>query len=184
MSEDHKEQENAEEGAVESPIQESNLKDQDPKQEEPAEKTVEQERDEYLAGWQRAQADLQNLKKQHAEERSVFTTLGKEALLQDLIPMLDNFDAAFSNKEVWESVDQNWRVGIEYIYKQFHETLKQHGVEAFASEGEIFDTLLHEPVETVATKDDKEKGAIVKVMQKGYKIGERVIRPAKVKVGE
>ena len=135
--------------------------------------------DEYLLGWQRAQADLQNLKKRHDEERALFTGLGKEALLRDLIPMIDNFEAAFSNKDAWESVDQNWRVGIEYIYQQFLEVLSNNGIESYGTIGDKFDSLLHEPIESEG------EGAVVKeVRQKGYKMGEKVVRPAKVVVAD
>jgi molecular chaperone GrpE (heat shock protein) len=62
-------------------------------------KVLEGERNEYLDGWQRARAEMVNLKKSHLEEKKLFTSLGKESFLEDVIPILDNFDAAFSNKE-------------------------------------------------------------------------------------
>jgi len=146
--------------------------------EETPEQITERERAEYLDGWQRAQAELVNLKKRHEEDRKMFTTLGKESLLQDLIPMLDNFDAAMANKEVWESVDANWRMGIEYIHNQFVQTLENNNVVVFGVVGDAFDTALHEPVES-----EGEGEVITAVMQKGYKVGDRVVRPAKVKLG-
>ena len=149
-----------------------------PTKEETEEERIIRERAEYLDGWQRSQAEVKNIQKRHDEERKMFTTLGKEALLNDLIPMLDNFDAAMANKEVWESVDANWRMGIEYIHTQFVATLKNNGVTAFGAEGDAFDTTLHEPVESQGEGDK-----IIAVMQKGYKIGDRIVRPAKVKLG-
>lgn len=147
--------------------------------EETEEERIVRERAEYLDGWQRSQAEIKNLQKRHDEERKMFTTLGKESLLQDLIPMLDNFDAAMSNKEVWESVDANWRMGIEYIHQQFVATLENNGVVQFGAVGDVFDTGLHDPVSSEGEGD-----TVIEVLQKGYKIGDRVVRPAKVKLGD
>ncbi len=141
------------------------------------------ERQEYLDGWQRARAELVNLKKQHEEERKLFTTLGKQSLLEEIIPILDNFDAAFANKAAWEETPETWRVGIEYIHKQFLEVLESNGVKRFGQEGDEFNSDLYEPVEMVEG-DEGQKGKVISVIQKGYKIGEKLIRPAKVKVGE
>ncbi len=69
-------------------------------------KKLEEEKREYLEGWQRERAEMANLKKRHGEEKKLFTALGKEALIMDLVPILDNFEAAFSNKEAWEKVDK------------------------------------------------------------------------------
>lgn len=151
---------------------------------ETREQVTEREREEYLAGWQRSQAEMANMKKRHAEERTLFSTLGKESLLNELIPILDNFDSAFANKDVWESVDSNWRVGIEYIHSQLMRVLESNGVSVFGAVGDVFDHALHESLEMVSVDDEAQKNTIVDVMQKGYKIGDRVLRPAKVKVGE
>ena len=139
------------------------------------------ERQEYLDGWQRARAEIINLKKQHEEEKKLFTSIGKEKMLLDIIPILDNFEAAFSS-ESWEKVDQNWRIGIEYIYKQFLEVLKNNGIEEFGSEKDEVDFKKYEVLEEV--ESDLDKGRIVKIIQKGYKIGEKVVRPAKVKISK
>jgi molecular chaperone GrpE len=145
---------------------------------ESEEERLMREREEYLQGWQRAQAEIANLKRRHEEERKMFTALGREALVKDLIPMLDNFNAAFANTEVWESVDENWRRGIEYIHSQFLQVLEDNGVVAYGVVGDEFDAQLHEPLES-----EGEGETVQEVVQKGYKIGEKVIRPAKVKLG-
>ena len=144
---------------------------------ESEEEKLVRERAEYLDGWQRAQAEMVNLRKRHESDRKMFTTLGKESLLQELIPMLDNFDAAMSNKDAWEAVDANWRMGIEYIHSQFIQTLENNGVTAFGTEGDSFDAKLHEPVES-----EGEGTTVSQVMQKGYRMGDRIVRPAKVKL--
>jgi len=145
-------------------------------------KACEAEKQEYLDGWQRARAELANLTKVHAEEKLLFTRLGKQQIVEDMIPMLDNFQAAFANKASWEQVPETWRVGVEYIHRQFIETLQNNGVEEFGSVGDDFDNSLHEAVEMISNEEEKNK--IVEVVQSGYKIQDKIIRPAKVKVGE
>lgn len=145
-------------------------------------KVLEQEKNEYLDGWQRARAEMVNLKKNHLEEKKLFTSLGKESLLKEIIPGLDNFDAAFSNKEAWEKVDEGWRVGVEYIYSQFKIILENNGVEQFGEVGEDFDEKKHLSVENIETGNENEDGKISEVIQKGYKMGDKILREAKVKV--
>jgi molecular chaperone GrpE len=145
---------------------------------------LEAEKQEYLDGWQRARAELVNAKKQYEDERKLFVGIGKQSILEDLIPVLDTFDAAFSNKQVWEALPETWRVGVEYIHKQFLSVLENHGVKTFGNEGDVFDALKHEPLEIVPTDDESMKNKLMVVIQKGYSSGEKIIRPAKVKVGE
>ncbi len=145
-------------------------------------KELEKEKKEYLNGWQRTQADLINLKKRHQEEKKVFTEIGKISLLEEIIPVLDNFDAAFSNKEAWEKTPKEWRVGIEYIYNQFLTILEKNNVQSFGQEGELFNEEFYNSIENIETDNEEKKNTIAIVVQKGYKIGERIIRPAKVKV--
>lgn len=153
-----------------------------PKKDQDKIQKLQTEKQEYLDGWQRARAELANLKNQHAEEKKLFTELGKQSLLQDLIPMLDNFDAAFADKDAWEQTPEGWRVGIEYIYNQFKTVLEENGVQVYGEVGEQFDTALYEPVEMVS--DPENAGKVIQVIQKGYKLKDRVVRPAKVKVAE
>ena len=86
-------------------------------------KACEAEKKEYLDGWQRAKADTINSKKEWEASRSGLMNLGSEAVVEDLLPVLDSFEMAFKNKEKWEAVDENWRTGVEYIYNQLIESL-------------------------------------------------------------
>lgn len=138
------------------------------------------EKQEYLDGWQRARAEMVNLKNIHSQEKKLFTSLGKEKMLNELVPVLDNFNAAFQG-EAWENVDQNWRMGIEYIHKQFVDILNNNGVEEFGSLDDEVNFEKYEIVKEVEN-NDKEKGDISKIVQKGYKIGDKIIRPAKIEV--
>lgn len=145
-------------------------------------KLLTKEKQEYLSGWQRAQADYRNREKQINIERSEYGKYAVKSFVEDLLPILDTYDAARSNKQAWDAVDQNWRAGIEYIFSTFENKLKEHNVEAFALEGDKFDPTKHEPLESVDTEDKSKDETIDKVIMKGYTYGDKVLRPAKVKV--
>ncbi|MBL7045290.1 MAG: nucleotide exchange factor GrpE [Parcubacteria group bacterium] len=143
-----------------------------------------EEKQEYLDGWQRSKADFVNARKKEEELRGGLVAFAKEGLIQDLLTSIDNFDMAFANKEVWESVDKNWRVGIEHIHSQLLKTLEEHGLEQFNPIGEEFEPARHDSVETVVITKSADDHKVIEVMQKGYELSGKIIRPAKVKVGE
>jgi molecular chaperone GrpE len=145
-------------------------------------KKAEAERMEYLSGWQRAKADLVNMNKRHDEERKRFAAMGQAQVIDAILPALDSFDMAMSNKEAWEKVDGTWRMGVEYIRTQLSSGLSGFGVTAFGQAGDTFDPALHHSVETVKAESADQDNKIVAVVQKGYRMGEAVIRPATVKV--
>lgn len=143
---------------------------------------TEEKNKENMEGWQRARADYANLQKTHAEQIQNLRSYVVSDVVEDLLPVLDSFSMAMSNKEVWEKVDQNWRMGIEYILKQFQTTLEKYGVtEIETKEGDSFDPNIHQALETVETEDESLNEKIAVVMQKGYKMKDTVIRPVKVK---
>jgi len=141
-----------------------------------------EEKQEYLEGWQRTRADFVNSKKGDEKSRAEFKKYANEQLILDLLPALDSFDMAQANKEAWESVDKNWREGISYIHSQILSVLEQNGVTKIDPEGKEFDPKLHSSLEAVHTENKEEVGHIAEVMQSGYMLGDKVIRPAKVKV--
>ncbi len=147
-------------------------------------KELTKEKQEYLDGWQRARADYQNFKKQTEDSRKDMIKFATEGLLEEIIPALDAFDLAMGNKVAWEKVDANWRKGIEYIYAQLVGVLDSHGLKQFDPMGEKLDTTRHEPTDTIETTNTDEDGKVLAVLQKGYDLGGKIIRPAKVKVGE
>lgn len=136
---------------------------------------------ENLEGWQRARADYINLQKSSDAERGEIRKRAQTELILEILPNLDHFDSAMSNTEVWEKVDEKWRRGIEYIRQQLHKTLEDYGV-AEITEAKIFNPEIHEPLEIEETDDESKDHEIIKVMQKGYKLHDKVIRPAKVKM--
>jgi molecular chaperone GrpE len=142
------------------------------------------DKEEYLTGWQRAKADYVNLQKELNLVRANSSVLAKERMTENLLPTLDSFDMAFANKEAWESVDKNWRMGIEYIFQQFTTNLADSGVERIDKVGVPFDPNLHESIESIPTTDQSKDHTVEEVLQAGYKIGERIVRPARVNIFE
>ena len=97
--------------------------------------------------------------------------------------MVDSFDLAMANKETWEVVSANWRQGVEYIYGKLLTILKQHDLTEINPLGQAFNPELGHSVGTIDTEKSDEDNMVLEVVQKGYKLHDRVIRPAKVKVG-
>lgn len=142
------------------------------------------EKEEYLTGWQRAKADYINLQKDLDLTRINVSILAKEKMLEKLLPALDSFEMAFSNKDHWESLDKEWRDGISSIYQQLISGLKDSGIEKIDQSDVSFDPNIHQSISTVETTDEKKDHIVEKVLQTGYKIGNRIIRPAKVNIYE
>ena len=136
---------------------------------------------EYLNDLKRLQADFDNYKKRQAESQKELAGYLIEKLLFDIIPVLDNFRMATGHVPE-DAKDSPWVTGIQYIEKQLEDALKAHGVEVVeVKEGDAFD-----PTKMEAVSSDEEAGEgkqiVGKVLQNGYRIGERVVRAAKVNV--
>ncbi len=129
---------------------------------------------EYLDSWQRAQADFANLRRRDEEAKVDFLKFAKLTLLEELIPVLDSFNIALSQGHK----------DFEPLYNQFISVLKSNGLEELSPQGETFSPHEHEAIGTIETEHEKEDHKILEVLQKGYTLNGRVIRPAKVKVGE
>lgn len=166
------------------------------------EKTAEELAEEYLNDLKRLQADFENYKKRQAESQKELAGYLIEKLLFDIIPVLDNFRMATGHVPE-DAKDSPWVTGIQYIEKQLEDALRSHGVEVMeVKEGDVFDPSIHEAISGEATsresrvasrdeeksemQDDEEteqrQETVAKVLQNGYRIGGRVVRPAKVTV--
>jgi molecular chaperone GrpE len=145
-------------------------------------KTLEKEKQDYMLGWQRANADYANFKKETEERRKDDIRFASKRLIKDLLPVLDSYDLAKGNKTAWEKVEANWRMGIEYIFSQLISVLDNEGALQYGKEGEEFKPELHESIELVDTEDESKDGKITQVLQSGYKMGDSVLRVARVKV--
>ena len=147
-------------------------------------KQAKKEKEEYLTGWQKERAEFANYRKQEDERRANFSESVRERILSRFLSVIDSFNMAFANREAWEKVDANWRRGVEYIYSQMNTIFEEYGVKPVGEEGEVFDPNIHQSVETVETDKKELDHKVASVIQKGYKLGERVMRPARVNVYE
>lgn len=164
------------------------------------EKTSEELAQEYLNDLQRLQADFANYKKRQQDSQKELAGYLIEKLVMEITPVLDNFQMATSHVPAEEATSP-WVVGIQYIEKQLEKVLADNGMQVIeAHEGDIFDPRIHEAISSeeslvsndVDGKDSTEEDVfekalpqqqvVAKALQKGYKIGEKVIRPAKVSV--
>lgn len=167
--------------------------------EEAAESQLEEalrERDEYLDLAQRTRAELENYRRRVSGETAGAEQRGRAAVARDLIGALDNLERALlasgvdpeggvpedepASQEV--TAQTALAEGVAIVYRDLRDGLRRGGVEAFDPLGEPFDPALHE---AVATHEDggAEKGSVIEVLEKGYRIGEQVLRPARVVVG-
>jgi molecular chaperone GrpE len=147
-------------------------------------KACETEKQEYLTGWQRAKADLINARKRDEADRAEFMKFANEHLIYDLIPVLEHWDLALNHKESWEKADKNWRVGVESIFAQLKKALANNGLMEMNPVGEKFDHAKHEAISYEPVADEKLDHSILTVIQKGYSLNDRILKTAKVKVGE
>lgn len=147
-------------------------------------KACRKEKEEYLTGWQRAKADYVNLQKELNSVHVNTSILTKEKVVEKLLPALDSFEMAFSNLEHWEKLDKEWQEGMKSIHKQFLAGLLNSDIETIEEDGIPFDPSIHQSISIVETKDEKLNHMVEKILQVGYKIGDRVIRPAKVTIYE
>ena len=147
-------------------------------------KQTKAEKAEYLTGWQKERAEFANYKKQEDDRKANFSEAMRERILTRFLTVMDSFNMAFQNKEAWEKVDENWRRGVEYIYAQLNTVFEEYGVKGVGEVEESFDHNIHHSIEMVGTDKKELDHKIAEVIQKGYKLGERVIRPARVNVFE
>lgn len=146
-------------------------------------KKIEAEKQEYLDLSQRTRADYINFKKEVDANRISERKFATKRFIEELLPVLDSYDMAQGNKETWEKVDQNWRMGIEYIFNQFKTVLEGEDVTQFGKVGDLFDPQLHESMQQVTVENESENDKIVKVLQNGYKMNDSILRVARVHTG-
>ncbi|MBP6974876.1 MAG: nucleotide exchange factor GrpE [Candidatus Pacebacteria bacterium] len=143
-----------------------------------------EEKQTYLDGWQRDKAEFINIRKRDDEARNEFLKFAKQGTIEEILPVLDSFDMAMANKASWDTVSAEWRAGMEGIYNQLLGILTKNSVVAFGANGDSFDPNLHQSVSMVTTEDKSQDHTVAEVLQKGYMLAGRVIRPAMVQVYE
>ena len=133
----------------------------------------------YLANWQRAAADYANLKRRMEQEREELGRFGNAALLINILPLMDDLERALQSVDS-RLAGMTWLDGIRLIHRKFEALLQINGVTEIAADGESFDPNVHEAV----MFGEGEEGKVIGVVQKGYKLGDRVLRPSMVVVGK
>lgn len=134
---------------------------------------------EYLAAWQRCQADFINFKRRAEQERAEAGNAANSALLMAILPALDDLERAFAAMPP-ELENANWVSGIRLIWRKLQSALEAQGLSHLKCVGEVFDPCLHEAVRQCKGPE----GTVVQEMEKGYKYREKLIRPSRVAVGE
>jgi molecular chaperone GrpE len=155
-----------------------NEETQEPLPSPPVEEAIDY-KDKYL----RLLADAENTRKRLQKEKQESVRFGIENILTELLEPLDNFENALKFADQMSPEVKNWAMGFNMILGQLKEILAQNGVAAFDSVGEMFDPIKHEAVEMEET-DEKAPGEVLQEFVKGYRCGERIIRPARVKVAK
>ncbi len=137
------------------------------------------ERDSLLDRLARAQAEFENARRRASKEQQDFRDYAAADAIKPLLPVLDSFDRALQVK----SEPADFRSGVELIYKQLQDALAKVGVKAIPAKGEPFDPHVHEAIEMVETTDAADH-EVIEELQRGYKIKDRLLRPAMVKVAK
>ncbi|HZT84648.1 MAG TPA: nucleotide exchange factor GrpE [Gaiellaceae bacterium] len=145
-----------------------------PGAEEPSQAPQAEQTDDRLL---RLAADFENYKKRAARERQEYIRLANERLIAELLPILDDLERALSAAEQHE--EAQLEDGVRLVHRSLAALLERHGVEAIETDGK-FDPHVHEAL--LSQPSEADEGSVIDVVQKGYKLGERVVRPARVVV--
>ncbi len=140
-------------------------------------KDLEKKLEELTADLQRVQADFVNFRRRSEQQSAEFMNLAKQDVLLQILPLIDNIDRALAHLPE-DLKDNPWADGVAQVAKQTQDTLKALGVERIDSVGQPFDHNLHE-----AIAHEGEGETVTQELQPGYKLGDKVIRHAMVKVG-
>ncbi len=134
---------------------------------------------EYKHGWQRAVAEFQNYRRRVELEKNEAYQAALAEIIQRYLPILDDLERALATRPA----DLPWADGIELIYRKWQALLEAEGVTRIPAEGEVFDPRVHEAIAQEVC-ENCESGRVVEVIRQGYMLGERLIRPALVKVAQ
>ena len=134
---------------------------------------------EYKDSWLRAQADFQNYKKRLERDNEMMYLSMKGDIIKKVLPALDDLERALQNRRA----DDPWADGIELIARKFQNMLESEGIKRIEALGSEFDPNFHEAI-SHEPADGAKSGSVIGVVQNGYMLGERVIRPALVRVAQ
>ena len=172
-------------------IKENVVTDETPQEEVTEETTTELSKEEKLQQEveklndqvYRLSAEISNIQKRNAKERQDAAKYRSQSLAQNLLNVIDNLERAIASPSESEDA-QNLKKGIEMVYESFLYALKEEGIEEIDALDQPFDPTLHHAVQTVPVEEGQEADKVVQVFQKGYKLKDRVLRPAMVIVSQ
>lgn len=167
---------NASDNTEETPAAEET---QQPSELELAQKKIDELNDKYL----RLSAEYDNYRKRTLKEKSDMLKSAGADILVGILPVVDDFERALAHMTDAQNVD-SLREGVELIYKKFNEYLGKRGMTVIETEGKDFDTDIHEAITKIPAPTPEMKGKVIDCVQKGYKLNDKVVRFAKVVVGE
>ena len=160
------------------PVRPEAVPEQAPEDERVA--ALERERDEYLDSLRRLKAEFDNYRKRTAREHESLSTRASEALVRELLPVLDDLERALEAAE--EQEEAKLEDGVRLVHRSLEDLLRKQGLEEIDTDGP-FDPHVHEAL-LAQPADGADPGSVVQVIQKGYRLGDRVLRPARVVVAE
>jgi molecular chaperone GrpE len=140
---------------------------------------AEKKASEYLAAWQRAQADFINYKRRNEQERQEFNSFANANLIRAILPALDDLELALDHVPD-EYAETDWVKGVKLVERKFKTVLEGQGVKPILALGMAFDPNYHEALR----QEEGEEGIIIGELQKGYTLNDKLLRPARVVVGK
>lgn len=148
-----------------------------------SENEIQKEDQDFKEKYIRLYSEYENYRKRTAKEKIDLITSASENVIKELLPILDDFERAIDNNKNVEDASV-LKEGFDLIYSKMHKGLINQGLKPMEANGKDFDSEIHEAITKIPAPNEKLKGKVVDVIEKGYQINEKVIRYAKVVVGE
>ncbi|MBU3659273.1 MAG: nucleotide exchange factor GrpE [Flavobacteriales bacterium] len=172
-----------EENVNETPETQEESTVENPAVEEQKEVTIEDKYNELNDRFLRLYAEFENFRRRSNKERLDLIATANAGLLKDLLPIMDDFERAIANNISATEID-GVKEGFNLIFNKFKSTIESKGLKQMEAKGQPFDSELHEAIANVPVTDEDQKGKVIDDVEKGYILGEKVIRYAKVVVGQ
>lgn len=161
-----------------SPSNEENSSEETVSEEPTMEQLLENEKNKYL----RLYAEFENFRRRNAKERIELIGTASSDVIKEILPIVDDFERAIESNKKVDDIN-TVKEGFELLYNKLFKTLSGKGLQTIEVKGESFDAEVHEAVAQIPAPKTKDKGIILDVVEKGYKLNDKVIRHPKVVVG-
>ena len=182
MENKNEEVKNQQEEVVESTEEKEVEEKTEENKEETEENSLEKELQEYKDKHLRLYSEFENFRRRTSKEKLELISTANEKLMVDLLPVLDDFERGLASMETAEDIAAV-KEGVKLIYDKFFKTLENKGLKPVDAKGKEFDSELHEGVTQIPAPEEDLKGKVVDEIEKGYYLGEKIIRHSKVVIG-